>query len=54
MLAAGHRMGTYYRRGFVASSRLSVGYEFVPLAADLHVLLSRLSLRGWYRRGSVR
>jgi len=48
MLAAGHRMITYYRRGFGASSRPSVGYEFVTLATDLHVLLSRLRLRGWY------
>jgi non-heme chloroperoxidase len=54
MLAAGHRVITYYRRGFGASSRPSVGYEFVTLATDLHVLLSRLRLRGWYWWGPVR
>ena len=45
MLAAGHRVITYYRRGFGASSRPSVGYEIRHAAADLHVLLSRLRLR---------
>jgi non-heme chloroperoxidase len=37
---------TYDRRGFGASSRPSIGYDFDTLAADLHVLLSRLDLRG--------
>jgi non-heme chloroperoxidase len=46
LLAAGHRVITYDRRGFGASSRPSVGYEFDTLAGDLHVLLSRLDLRG--------
>ncbi len=46
LLAAGHRVITYDRRGFGASSRPSVGYEFDTLATDLHVLLSRLDLRG--------
>jgi non-heme chloroperoxidase len=46
LLAAGHRVITYDRRGFGASSRPSTGYEFDTLAADLHVLLSRLDLRG--------
>ncbi len=46
LLAAGHRVITYDRRGFGASSRPSVGYDFDTLAADLHVLLSRLDLRG--------
>jgi pimeloyl-ACP methyl ester carboxylesterase len=53
MLAAGHRVITYYRRGFGASSRPSVGYEFVTLATDLHVLLGRLCCAGgWW--GPVR
>jgi non-heme chloroperoxidase len=34
------------RRGFGASSRPSIGYDFDTLAADLYVLLSRLDLRG--------
>jgi non-heme chloroperoxidase len=46
LLAAGHRVITYDRRGFGASSRPSTGYDFDTLAADLHVLLSRLDLRG--------
>jgi non-heme chloroperoxidase len=46
MLAAGHRVITYDRRGFGASSRPSTGYDFGTLAADLHILLSTLDLRG--------
>jgi non-heme chloroperoxidase len=45
LLAAGHRVITYDRRGFSASSRPSTGYDFDTLAGDLHVLLSRLGLR---------
>ena len=45
LLAAGHRVITYDRRGFGASSRPSTGYDFDTLTADLHVLLSRLNLR---------
>jgi non-heme chloroperoxidase len=45
LLAAGHRVITYDRRGFGRSSRPSTGYDFDTLAADLHVLLSRLRLR---------
>jgi non-heme chloroperoxidase len=46
LLAAGHRVITYDRRGFGASSRPAVGYDFGTLATDLHLLLSRLDLRG--------
>ncbi len=45
LLAAGHRVITYDRRGSGASSRPSTGYDFDTLAADLHVLLCRLDLR---------
>jgi non-heme chloroperoxidase len=45
LLAAGHRVITYDRRGCGASSRPSTGYDFDTLAGDLHVLLSRLDLR---------
>src|SRR6202022_2661896 len=45
LLAAGHRVITYDRRGCGASSRPSTGYDFDTLAADLHVLLTRLNLR---------
>jgi non-heme chloroperoxidase len=44
LLAAGHRVITYDRRGFGASSRPSTGYDFDTLADDLHVLLSTLDL----------
>jgi non-heme chloroperoxidase len=46
LLAVGHRVITYGRRGFGASSRPSTGYDFDTLADDLHVLLSTLDLRG--------
>jgi non-heme chloroperoxidase len=46
LLAAGHRVITYDRRGFGASSRPSTGYDFDTLAGDLHILLSSLGLRG--------
>jgi non-heme chloroperoxidase len=45
LLATGHRVVTYDRRGFGASSRPSTGYDFDTLATDLHVLLSWLDLR---------
>jgi non-heme chloroperoxidase len=44
LLAAGHRVITYDRRGFGASSRPSIGYDFDALAGDLHILLNRLDL----------
>ena len=44
LLAAGHRVITYDRRAS-APRRPSTGYDFDTLAADLHVLLSRLDLR---------
>src|SRR5438445_7496117 len=46
LLAAGHRVITYDRRGFGASSRPSVGYDYDTLAADLAALLDQLDLRG--------
>jgi non-heme chloroperoxidase len=46
LLAAGHRVITYDRRGFGASGRPGIGYDFDTLAGDLHVLLSTLDLRG--------
>ena len=45
LLAAGHRVITYDRRGSGTSSRPSTGYDFDTLAAGLHVLLTRLDLR---------
>jgi non-heme chloroperoxidase len=46
LLAAGYRVITYDRRGFGASSRPSVGYDYDTLAADLAALLDALDLRG--------
>jgi non-heme chloroperoxidase len=45
LLAAGHRVITYDRRGFGRSSRPTAGYDFTTLADDLDVLLTELDLR---------
>jgi non-heme chloroperoxidase len=44
LLAAGHRVITYDRRGFGRSSRPAVGYNYDTFAADLDVVLSTLNL----------
>src|SRR5260370_39779431 len=46
LLAAGHRVITYDRRGSGGSSRPSLGYDFDTPAANPHVRLSSLHLRG--------
>jgi pimeloyl-ACP methyl ester carboxylesterase len=46
LLAAGHRMITYDRRGFGRSSKPGVGYNYDTFAADLNTLLSALDLTG--------
>ena len=46
MLAAGHRVITYDRRGFGRSSKPGVGYNYDTFAADLNALLSGLDLTG--------
>src|SRR6202035_687915 len=46
LLAAGHRVITYDRRGCGASSPPSTGYDLGTLGTDLHILLSRLDLHG--------
>jgi non-heme chloroperoxidase len=46
LLAAGHRVLTYNRRGFGRSSKPSVGYNYDTFAADLNSLLSGLDLNG--------
>ena len=45
LLAAGHRVITYDRRGFGQSSRPAEGYDFDTLARDLDTLLTELDLR---------
>jgi non-heme chloroperoxidase len=44
LLAAGHRVITYDRRGFGRSSKPATGYNYDTFAADLEVLLSTLNL----------
>jgi len=44
LLAAGHRVITYDRRGFGRSSKPSVGYNYDTFAADLDALLSTLDV----------
>jgi pimeloyl-ACP methyl ester carboxylesterase len=45
LLAAGHRVITYDRRGFGQSSKPSVGYDYDTFADDLHKLMTKLDLR---------
>ena len=44
LLAAGHRVITYDRRGFGRSSKPGIGYNYDTFAADLNVLLNTLDL----------
>ncbi len=44
LLAAGHRVITYDRRGFGRSSKPGTGYNYDTFAADLDVLLNTLNL----------
>ncbi len=45
LLAAGHRVITYDRRGFGRSSRPALGYDYDTFADDLHQLMTKLDLR---------
>ncbi|WP_405092243.1 alpha/beta hydrolase [Micromonospora sp. NBC_01392] len=45
LLAAGHRVITYDRRGFGRSSQPAVGYDYDTFAGDLNALLEHLDLR---------
>src|SRR5512138_2469142 len=45
LLAAGHRVITYDRRGFGRSSQPSVGYDYDTFTEDLSRLLTALDLR---------
>src|ERR1700752_1717986 len=44
LLAAGHRVITYDRRGFGRSSKPATGYDYDTFAADLAAVLDALSL----------
>jgi non-heme chloroperoxidase len=45
LLAAGHRVISYDRRGFGRSSQPTVGYDYDTFAADLNALVEHLDLR---------
>jgi non-heme chloroperoxidase len=45
LIAAGHRVITYDRRGFGKSSQPATGYDYDTFAADLDQLLTALGLR---------
>jgi non-heme chloroperoxidase len=45
LLAAGHRIIAYDRRGFGRSSKPAVGYDYDTFAADLDKLLKKLDLK---------
>jgi len=45
LLAAGHRVITYDRRGFGRSSKPGVGYNYDTFAADLDKVLKKLDLK---------
>jgi non-heme chloroperoxidase len=44
LLAAGHRVITYDRRGFGKSSQPTMGYNYDTFAADLHQVVTHLEL----------
>jgi len=45
LLAAGHRVITYDRRGFGKSSQPTTGYNYDTFAEDLHKVVTQLELR---------
>ncbi|MCQ1957742.1 alpha/beta hydrolase [Arthrobacter sp. zg-Y826] len=45
LLAAGHRVITYDRRGFGQSSKVGSGYDYDTFAADLNTVLETLDLQ---------
>jgi non-heme chloroperoxidase len=51
LLAAGHRVITYDRRGFGKSSQPATGYNYDTFAEDLHKLVKHLELRDFALAG---
>lgn len=51
LLAAGHRVITYDRRGFGKSSQPTTGYNYDTFAEDLHKLVTQLALRDFALAG---
>ena len=52
LLAAGHRVITYDRRGFGKSSQPTTGYNYDTFAEDLHQLVTQLELQDFALVGS--
>ena len=51
LLAAGHRVITYDRRGFGKSSQPTTGYNYDTFAEDLHKLMTHLKLHSFALAG---
>ena len=51
LLAAGHRVITYDRRGFGKSGQPATGYNYDTFAEDLHKLVSQLELKDFALAG---
>src|SRR6202162_5142134 len=51
LVAAGHRVITYDRRGFGKSSQPTTGYDYDTFANDLHKLVTHLKLRDFTLAG---
>ncbi|HEV8356802.1 MAG TPA: alpha/beta hydrolase [Gemmatimonadales bacterium] len=51
LLAAGHRVITYDRRGFGKSSKPATGYDYDTFAEDLHRVVTTLDLRDFSLAG---
>jgi non-heme chloroperoxidase len=51
LLAAGHRVITYDRRGFGKSSQPATGYNYDTFASDLHKLVTKLKLQDFALAG---
>jgi pimeloyl-ACP methyl ester carboxylesterase len=51
LLAAGHRVITYDRRGFGKSSQPATGYNYDTFAEDLHKLVAQLELQDFALAG---
>jgi non-heme chloroperoxidase len=51
LLAAGHRVITYDRRGFGKSSQPATGYNYDTFAEDLHKIVKHLELRDFALAG---
>src|SRR3984893_3199186 len=52
LLASGHRVITYDRRGFGKSSQPNTGYDYDTFAEDLRKLVTKLALRDFALVGS--